>query len=80
VFTPSPPSENWHYSVGHWVEDASNASDGAFSSPGAFGFYPWIDKTKTYYGVIARSTPGGALESVYCGRQIRKAWTTGVAQ
>lgn len=78
--SPAPASENWSYAVGHWVEDTSNDSDGAFSSPGAFGFYPWIDKTRTWYGVLARAEIGGALTSVSCGRLIRKAWVTGVAQ
>jgi len=54
--------------------------DGAFSSPGAFGFYPWIDRTKTSYGVVARNEMGGALTSVFCGRLIRKAWVTGTPQ
>ena len=36
------------------------AGDGAFSSPGLFGFYPWIDAGKTYYGVLARYDPTGA--------------------
>ena len=39
-FAPTPPGESWHYSIGHWVEDDPNVGDGAFSSPGAFGFYP----------------------------------------
>ena len=80
IYTPSPPGESWHYSIGHWVEDDPNVGDGAFSSPGAFGFYPWIDAGKAYYGVLARSVPNGAWGSVYCGREIRKAWATGVAQ
>jgi len=25
-----------------------------FSSPGLYGFYPWIDSTKTWYGVVGR--------------------------
>jgi hypothetical protein len=80
VIAPIPLEESWHYSIGHWVEDDPAVGDGAFSSPGAFGFYPWIDASKTYYGVLARSAIGSALESVYCGRMIRKAWVTGVAQ
>jgi hypothetical protein len=86
-YTPIPSSESWHYSLGHWVEDDPVAGDGAFSSPGAFGFYPWIDGGKTTYGVLARHasvTLSGndpvAVESVVCGRLIRKAWFTGVAQ
>ena len=80
VIAPIPFGESWHYSIGHWVEDDPKVGDGAFSSPGAFGFYPWIDASKTYYGVVARLAAAGALDSVYCGRLIRKAWVTGVAQ
>jgi len=80
VFAPIPLAEKWHYSIGHWVEDDPAVGDGAFSSPGAFGFYPWIDASRTYYGVLARSAGAGALDSVYCGRLVRKAWVTGVAQ
>ncbi|HEY2559942.1 MAG TPA: hypothetical protein VGI48_09575 [Caldimonas sp.] len=79
-FTPSPPGESWHYSIGHWVEDDPAVGDGAFSSPGAFGFYPWIDHTKTLYGVLARNATAGAISSVYCGRLIRKAYVTATPQ
>jgi Putative Ig domain len=84
VFSPIP--EAWHYSLGHWVEDDPNTKgDGAFSSPGAFGFYPWIDSSKKYYGVISRSNSTGTgeqegYESMQCGRLIRHAWMTGVEQ
>jgi hypothetical protein len=80
VFAPIPLAEKWHYSIGHWVEDDPDVGDGAFSSAGAFGFYPWIDASKTYYGVVARSAAAGAFDSIDCGRLIRKAWVTGVAQ
>ena len=79
--------EAWHYSLGHWIENDPKVGDGAFSSPGADGFYPWIDSSVTYYGVLARfDSSGGApgqepyITSVYCGRTIRKAWLTGQAQ
>ena len=84
AFSPIP--EAWHYSMGHWVEDDPNTKgDGAFSSPGAFGFYPWIDSSKKYYGVISRSNSTGSgeqegYESMQCGRLIRHAWMTGVEQ
>ena len=83
-FPPTPPGESWHYSVGHWVEDDPVVGDGAFSSPGVLGFYPWIDRTKTTYGVLARnsglSLGNGAIASIYCGRQLRKAWATATPQ
>ncbi len=67
-----PPSlagfgASWHYSIGHWVEDDPNPAhgdDGAYSSDGSLGFYPWIwkarppwnthDWSQTLYGVVAR--------------------------
>ncbi|MEN9452787.1 MAG: hypothetical protein RLZZ369_1846, partial [Pseudomonadota bacterium] len=52
--TPIPSTESWHYSLGHWVEDDATVGDGAFSSPGAFGFYPWIHANRQYYGILAR--------------------------
>jgi hypothetical protein len=81
LYAPAPASESWSYSLGHWVESDPVLGDGAFSSAGAFGFYPWIDKTKTYYGVLARkSDPGSGFESANCGRLIRKAWVVGSVQ
>ncbi len=70
-----------HYSIGHWVED-DPAGDGAFSSAGAFGFYPWISRDKTTWGVLARFAPAldgakAGAASLMCGRQIRAAWVSG---
>lgn len=78
VSSPLTQTESWHYSLAHWVEDDPQVGDGAFSSPGAFGFYPWIDASKTYYGIIARHELGmkAYYKSVLCGREIRKAWMT----
>ena len=82
VLSPAPPNEAWNYSMGHWVEDDPVVGDHAFSSAGALGFYPWIDSTKTWYGVLARraANPGGnqGVVSLNCGRLIRQAWVTGV--
>ncbi len=80
ISTPVPANESWHYSIGHWVEDDPVVGDGSFSSPGAFGFYPWVDASRSYYGVLARRVDGGWYASAQCGRQIRKAWMTGVQQ
>ena len=78
--TPIATGQNWHYSLGHWVEDDPKG-DGAFSSAGAFGFYPWIDASKTTYGVVARfDAAGGGSESAACGALIRKAWVTAQVQ
>jgi len=77
--------ESLHYSLGHWVEDdPGSLGDGAFSSPGYFGFYPWIDSSRTWYGIVARDVDTGDASaftgSITCGRLIRHAWLTGVAQ
>jgi hypothetical protein len=76
---------HWHYSIAHWVEDDPVSGDGAFSSPGAFGFYPWIEANKRFYGVISRYQASNGeiqdgLASSQCGHEIRAAWETGVQQ
>lgn len=81
LHTPVPSNLSWDYSLGHWVETDPVSGDGAFSSAGAFGFYPWIDKTKTFYGIVARKgEPGSGKDSAQCGGLIRKAWMTGRVQ
>lgn len=88
VYTPVPVSVQWHYSITHWIEDDPLIGDGAYSSPGKFGFYPWVDSSKTYYGIIARydSNPTTIAEnapyykSIVCGAAIRKAFLTGTKQ
>ena len=73
-----------HYSIGHWIEDDPQG-DGAFSSAGAFGFYPWISHDESTWGVLARFAPGfngakAGAASLMCGRQIRAAWASGEAR
>ena len=78
----SPIPKPWHYSLGHWVEDDADG-DGAFSSAGALGFYPWVSKERTLYGIIARdntSLDQEGYQSAQCGGLVRKAWVTGTAQ
>ena len=72
----SPVKENWSYSYHHWVELDENGQTEAFSSPGAFGFYPWISADKKFYGIVARSglREGSDWDSVLCGREIRRAF------
>ena len=88
VFAPVPGNISWHYSITHWIEDDAVTGDGAYSSPGKFGFYPWVDSSKTFYGIVARydtavgttATVSPYYMSVVCGQAIRKAFLTGVAQ
>ena len=50
---------DWHYGFGCWREcpdsEYSEACDGpsVISSPGAFGFYPWFDLERGYWGLIS---------------------------
>lgn len=75
-------SYHWHYGLGHWIED--DDSNRAYSSAGAFGFYPWVSADLSLYGVIARQQSGTAQQegfrSAQCGRAVRLAYQTGVAQ
>lgn len=70
----SPVPRAWHYSLNHWVEDDPQG-DGAFSSAGAFGFYPWISADKRYYGIFARLAiqPKSGVVSANCGIAMRAA-------
>jgi hypothetical protein len=53
-----------------------------------YGFYPWIDSSKTYYGILARYDTSVVLtpqnspyyQSAVCGANIRKAFMSGVQQ
>jgi CubicO group peptidase (beta-lactamase class C family) len=74
--TAAPRDEAWHYSLGHWVEDDPDEGDGAFSSLGLFGFYPWIDESMTYYGIVASEGLMEVPSALDCGRVIRAAWMT----
>lgn len=85
--TPVPADETWHYSIGHWVEDDPSVGDGAFSSPGAFGFYPWLTADRRWYGLVAREDHDGLIfsepaekpgvQSALCGRLLRAAFADG---
>jgi hypothetical protein len=76
----SPAREALQYSLGHWIESdpawLAKGGDPAFSSPGLSGFYPWIDSTRRYYGIVARDerVANSPALSVACGREIRRAW------
>lgn len=54
---------DWHYGLGFWREcelavwDNSCANHVVISSPGAFGWNPWIDLEENYFGLIAMDVP-----------------------
>jgi len=80
--------EAWHYSLGHWIEDDPTTTPTvniAYSSTGSFGFYPWVDSGRAFYGVLARQSEAftgndEGFASAKCGRVVRLAWMTGVSQ
>lgn len=54
----SPFHENgkafYQYALGNWVEcDTRECGEPRNSSPGYYGFYPWIDHKAGYYAVLA---------------------------
>lgn len=77
----SPGPKPWLYSLGHWIEDAPG-DDGALSSPGLFGLYPWITSDHTSWGLLARNhlSKDAWYASARCGALMRKAWGTATAQ
>ncbi len=89
VYSPVSGPISWRYAFGHWVEDDPTSGDGSFSSAGAFGFYPWLDRSRTWWGIVARHQNSGggsaeaeqrpARESAACGLRIRAAWMAGRA-
>ncbi len=63
----------WNYALGAWREDPGRDR---LSSPGAFGWYPWIDFESGYFVLIAvEELPlfgfSPTIESVTLGEQIR---------
>ncbi|WP_296224298.1 hypothetical protein [Ralstonia sp. UBA689] len=77
----TPAAQPWHYALNYWIEDQPGG-DGAYSSPGAFGFYPWISADKRHYGMIVRETraPRAYIRSAACGALIRRAFAEGRPQ
>jgi CubicO group peptidase (beta-lactamase class C family) len=81
----SPPlaalGEDWHYGFGLWHECQSatfNCSAGTrVSSPGAYGAYPFWDRSKGYIGIVARQ---GLLGTYTNGVAIERAVRSNVEQ
>jgi|GEM_PF-310321 len=79
--SPLDGQESFHYGIAHWIEDDPHNGDGAYSSAGAYGFYPWVDASKQFYGLVARADTshsstdfGPGYKSQQCGLAIRKAF------
>lgn len=74
--------DTWHYAQGSWVEcpagtDNTNfatlcASKKINSSPGAFGFTPWVDRAHGYWAVLATyQQSGGSVLAVPLEQQLQ---------
>lgn len=76
VYSPAVAGlgEDWHYGFGLWHECQSatyNCTPGArVSSPGAYGAYPFWDRSESYFGIVARQ---GALGSFPNGVAIERS-------
>jgi len=73
--------EDWHYGLGLWHECQSatfNCTAGTrVSSPGAYGAYPFWDRSHGYIGIVARQ---GALGTFPNGIAIERAVRSDVEQ
>lgn len=76
--SPVPASMYWWYGNHYWIEKNQEGKVEAYSSPGLFGFYPWISADKKYYGLIARQGPARerGFKSIVCGRALREKFLT----
>ena len=68
----------WLYAFGAWREcrdmpfSATCAAQPVLSSPGAFGWTPWIDFHRGYWGLVAaQSAFGGSVESVRLEQELQ---------
>lgn len=61
-------SEDWHYGFGFWHECRSSSFNCTpatrMSSPGTYGAYPFWDRSKGFFGILARQ---GGLQSYKYG-------------
>ena len=79
LFEPEAAIENgdWHYALGAWREcddtpfSVRCASQRTISSPGAFGWTPWIDVDRGYWAIIGMQQGLGSIPSVRLEQQIQ---------
>jgi len=70
-------NEAWHYGFGSWQECQSstyNCTPGTrISSPGAYGSYPYWDRSKNYIGLVANqaTATGNFPEGISIERSVR---------
>lgn len=52
TFRPPGVLDDWSYGIGLWCERRVDSRCSSVSSAGAFGTYPWIDRSTGVYGVL----------------------------
>lgn len=87
TFTPWRGELPVHYGLGHWIEREpvnGTITVTGHSSPGKFGFYPWVNAGRSQYMLLARarndSTSFEGQMSRECAHRIRVAYVMGVTQ
>ena len=72
-----------HYGFGNWIECPPGTATGGFgpdclasgvhSSPGKFGFYPWVDRSNGYYGILGayQTVPLASALSYAAGQSLQ---------
>ena len=82
---PNGLGENWHYGLGHWLECevpanssfTCSSSTARVSSPGAYGAYPFWDRSHGYIGIVARQ---GTISTFPNGIEIERSVRSNVEQ
>lgn len=74
---PGNRVNDWHYGWGFWIEcgtmsfQASCVTNPTISSPGQYGFTPWVDFDAGYWAIIAvEETPGTGYQPVDVIREL----------
>jgi CubicO group peptidase (beta-lactamase class C family) len=71
-FTPAE-SPNLRYGLTAWLECATPATGCAtISSPGAFGFTPWLDRSAGYYAILGMDFSGSRDEHQAFGVELQQ--------
>jgi D-alanyl-D-alanine-carboxypeptidase/D-alanyl-D-alanine-endopeptidase len=61
-YSPAPTGWNVRYGLAAWLECATPAAGcTSISSPGAFGFTPWIDRTAGYYAILGMELTNNSI-------------------
>lgn len=49
---PGVSGPDWEYALGQWCHESEGGTCNVMQSVGAFGAYPWIDKTRGIFGIV----------------------------